>query len=877
MRKFYSILFSLLTLCGVAQAQVKVVPSAAEGESEGISFTTAKNAGTTAPTYNANYGDLRIYAKGTITITSTVDNMTSIVFNISAQGKKRLAPITADKGTIATQASGDATVTWTGDASTVTFTVGDKADYGTESSKAGQLCFTDFTVMVGQADPDYVANPVIKPATGTYYAAQEVTITAGEGTTVYYTTDGSEPTTSSSVYTAPFTVSETTTVKAIAVKGENKSEVAESVITIETLETKTIAEVIAAGAVDATSTQGTVVALSKNGLLLGDGTGYIYTYTGAAPEVQVGDVVSVAGKVSAYGGCMQFSGVTIEKKGTAAVSYPTATIADGAAIDALVAAPAVTYIQVEGKLTSTGNYVNFSIEGATAVGSILATADVLGTVAVGNSVKVTGFFIYQSSSNKYANIIATKVEVTDDSPVELPEYTTIAAMKAAATATKTEVVYKPTDVLVTYVNGSSVYVYDGTDGFLLYGTNTGIKAGDKISATITGNLYLYNGLTEIAVSKYENVTVASENNEVTVQTVQISDLTVNPKAYENELVMIEDLTPTAEAVASKVLVLTDESENEITLRDNWNCLSTFAFDTQATYNLTGFVAIYEKKDGENVTTTIQIYPRSADDVENTAQAGLIEPEAAWSAESVTVTVGESVTAAFSTNSDGVVTYESSNTSVATVDEQGQITVVGAGVASITAKLEASSIYKSAIAVLVVNVTTGAAGTLESPYTIGDVQALLGSESVTEKVWVKAYIIGSANGGFKEDKLVKEGGETAVASNLVLADNAEETDINKMIPIQLTDKSAARAALNLKDNAANLGIAVWVYGSLDKYFSVAGLKNVTDWSFDGVETAVERIAAPIATAKEIYNIAGQRVQKAEKAGLYIIDGKKVVVK
>ena len=41
---------------------------------------------------------------------------------------------------------------------------------------------------------------------------------AEEGTTIYYTTDGSEPTTASAVYSEPFTVSETTTVKAIAVK-----------------------------------------------------------------------------------------------------------------------------------------------------------------------------------------------------------------------------------------------------------------------------------------------------------------------------------------------------------------------------------------------------------------------------------------------------------------------------------------------------------------------------------------------------------------------------------------------------------------------------------------------------------------------------------
>ena len=107
-------------------------------------ITTAKNTGQTEPAYVDNGADIRIYAKGSITISNTT-NITKIVFNISTQGKKRLAPITASVGSIATQASGDETVTWTGEAKSVTFTVGDNAQYGTENTKAGQLCFTTIT------------------------------------------------------------------------------------------------------------------------------------------------------------------------------------------------------------------------------------------------------------------------------------------------------------------------------------------------------------------------------------------------------------------------------------------------------------------------------------------------------------------------------------------------------------------------------------------------------------------------------------------------------------------------------------------------------------------------------------------------------------
>jgi Legume lectin domain/Chitobiase/beta-hexosaminidase C-terminal domain len=79
------------------------------------------------------------------------------------------------------------------------------------------------------------ATPTIAPATGTYGTAQTVTISdATSGATIYYTIDGSQPTTASPRYTGTFTVSSTTTVKAIATAtGFSTSATASSVITIQ--------------------------------------------------------------------------------------------------------------------------------------------------------------------------------------------------------------------------------------------------------------------------------------------------------------------------------------------------------------------------------------------------------------------------------------------------------------------------------------------------------------------------------------------------------------------------------------------------------------------------------------------------------------------
>ncbi|MDE2105936.1 MAG: chitobiase/beta-hexosaminidase C-terminal domain-containing protein [Patescibacteria group bacterium] len=72
------------------------------------------------------------------------------------------------------------------------------------------------TLLVALGEPTAAA-PVLTPGSGTYAAAQTVSMSsATPGASIYYTTDGSTPTTTSTLYTAPITVSATETVKAIA-------------------------------------------------------------------------------------------------------------------------------------------------------------------------------------------------------------------------------------------------------------------------------------------------------------------------------------------------------------------------------------------------------------------------------------------------------------------------------------------------------------------------------------------------------------------------------------------------------------------------------------------------------------------------------------
>lgn len=167
----------------------------------------------TGSTY-ANTTAMRFYKDNELTFTApTGYSITSIVLAGTLKGDESFSP---DGFNTTTQ-------TWTGTSETVTMSrPSDASSYSTISK---------YTITI--AENRAVATPTFSVAEGSYYAAQDVTITcATGGATIYYTTDGSTPTTSSSVYSSAIPVSTTTTLKAIAVKGDDESFVASATYTL---------------------------------------------------------------------------------------------------------------------------------------------------------------------------------------------------------------------------------------------------------------------------------------------------------------------------------------------------------------------------------------------------------------------------------------------------------------------------------------------------------------------------------------------------------------------------------------------------------------------------------------------------------------------
>ena len=446
-----------------------------------------------------------------------------------------------------------------------------------------------------------------------------------------------------------------------------------------------------------------------------------------------------------------------------------------------------------------------------------------------------------------------KGEVTTESEVVVPEYTTIAQLKENATASATAVKFTFTNLLVTGTAGTSTYVSDGTAGTLLYGTASPYKAGDKISGTIAANLVSYNNLTELKDLDLTGVTVTSEGNEVTPVAATINELVANQKKYENVLVKLSEVTFESDALASKNISLTD-GEESITLRDNFGVLTDFIFDTTKQYNVTAVATIFKE--------SIQLYALSASDIQMITN--LVDPETAWAADTVAVMPGqEEYENALGTNYEGTITYSSSDETVATIDAEGDITFVGYGHTVITAETPETDEYLASKASFDLFFIEGE-GTLAKPYTPADVQYFSGK--VEGKAWVKGEI-----SGFFNNNAFVAGTEGAIASNLALSAG----DIN--VPVALPS-GQVRTDLNLLDNATNLGKTVWVYGTIEKYFKVPGVKNVTDYSWNGkgTLTGIDSLEAAPANTKAdvIYSIDGRRLPPPPKAS-NITNAKQVI--
>lgn len=459
--------------------------------------------------------------------------------------------------------------------------------------------------------------------------------------------------------------------------------------------------------------------------------------------------------------------------------------------------------------------------------------------------------------------------------IEAETWSSIAEAKAASTADGVFGVLTLENALVTYVSGYYTYITDGTDAILIYGS-TGLNAGDKVTGTVTGSNIIYSsgkGAVEISINvdgASLDVTTVSTDNAVYASAMEIAQLQANPRTYESMYVSLNGVSFTSttwdnsnnrrDSIYAGEDTLVFYNQFKIDLAD-------LEIDLTKTYNVKGIVSVYNGN--------AQLYLISTNDI--SVVTNLQEPTCAWAAELVEVACTDEQTCAntFSTNSDGAVTYTSSDENVATVDAQGQVTIEGTGLATISAETAETATYLAGKSSFTLMVFHGN-GTQERPYNVDDVQYLYaknGNDSTL--VWVEGYVVGYVNGATLESGCVFGStiDEGTLNTNILLANAAGVTDYTATLPIQLP-KGVVRENMQIADV---YGKQVAVQGMIVKYFSVAGIKGTANATVEGTAVGISAPQAGNARQQAIYTLAGQKVNTLTRGGLYIVNGKKVLVK
>ncbi len=131
------------------------------------------------------------------------------------------------------------------------------------------------------------------------------------------------------------------------------------------------------------------------------------------------------------------------------------------------------------------------------------------------------------------------------------------------------------------------------------------------------------------------------------------------------------------------------------------------------------------------------------------------------------------------------------------------------------------------------VEPGGSGTEEDPYNIG---AAIENQGDSEAKWISGYIVGSANissGFIENDSQISWNAPFDMDSNkanVILADNADETDINKCVVVYLpSNAESGIRSINLFEHPENLGKQLNVKGELTLYLGKPGMKKSNEYS------------------------------------------------
>ena len=623
----------------------------------------------------------------------------------------------------------------------------------------------------GSATP--CATPTFSPAEGEYTEAQNVTIScATDGATIYYTTDGTEPSTSSSKYTSAIAVSENTTIQAIAVKdGLSNSAIASATYTITTGGNPTVTFDYADYKGEGTSSSGSEYTMVKT------------------------DIVSIGG-TKFYG---NNSYAHFYANGTI-----TITPATGYTITKIVlTASGEGYNGYQSSGVITASTGTMSHDGVTVIWE--GSADAEFTLENNKQIRWTSIVVTYEAPDSNAPVLSVAPNVIDFGEIEQGE--TVSAKKVAVnfanlTGDVTYSVSSPFSAAGTIsTTGDEITISANTETVGEYSeTLTVTSAADSKSATVTVTM---NVVPAITGDVYNKLTGSIEEGDYVIF--------YNGKALKNTVTSnrfgYEEVTPVNNKIsdpdASIIWSISQSGEH-------WSISGTGEFDVTNKYQADNSKNAYLRGNGtygfacyaEGTGGKLILYKA----VNSKAPAGL-----AYTATSVEKVVGTAKFINAITNDNNLtIAYASNNPEVATVDAAtGEVTIVAAGIAEITASTEGDETHKAGSAKYTICVTAHA-GSETDPYTVADAKIVIDALGTKPNVYASGIIS-------QVDAIDLT--ENFYATYWITADGLTEGQQLEAYHGKYLDNANFSAEDDIK-----VGDAVVIYGNLKKYNST--------YEFDG---------------------------------------------
>ena len=495
------------------------------------------------------------------------------------------------------------------------------------------------------------------------------------------------------------------------------------------------------------------------------------------------------------------------------------------------------------------------------------------TVEVKETTTIRAFAL-DRDDNKSSEAVATYKIVT---PV-----TSIAELCAAATETLEPAVVVFNNWICTGVASSNAYFTDGKNGILLYQNGHGFEVGDVLTGSTQVSLTLYNECAEIVglTSTSQGLTVTKGEGAIPMKVV-ISDLEKN---MQGNLITLENVTYNA---ASGVFI--DDDDNEITPYNRFIKLPTL-IDGKP-YNVTGVAIWFANKQ------VWEIAPRTEQEFQ--LLTSQIAPVSSWSVASESVYVNGTPTATFTTNSDGAVTYTSSDENVATIDANGNITPKAYGVTTITANVAETETYLADSKSFTLHVNEEGYAEVVFGYNDEDIAGLGAPDTGAEITVTRNDVITFyANKAYAKpddthikiygSKFEKQGEGEEETTVLTEPSIIQLSVVNGYAIVKVTLTATGEGYIKeWKDQygtaaAIDGATATWE-GDCEKVVltnqasSQARIKTIAVTYIDtSIVDAISLTPATSEGEKVIYNLAGQRLQKMQK-GINIVGGKKYIVK